>query len=229
MSATLKTAFPTYNGYAPKEGTKALPVVFDFSVFGEITFDLLNENTQGIIQFVQSVWVDNTDNPNPLELIFGITQQRIVVPANAHGMWPVITCDQTHITMKSTVDPLARGQVILMNVPMPYTQGGPVVVNVDMADSAIPVLPSAIDAGLAGTVELTETPDLILPYKATRKALMFSASENNISAIHVTIGGVTLVRLMPGQNWQSDAWVPSDAITAKAASGTASFTYSEFV
>lgn len=128
-SANSKPAFGVFNGLAPEELPKGLPYTYDFSTDTAVSFDLQLENTNGIIQMVQSVYVDNSDNNAALTLRFTITGQRLVVPANSQGIWPVIAPLQTQITASTTPAADLRVHIILLNVPMPYTQWGPITVN----------------------------------------------------------------------------------------------------
>ena len=211
--SNLKTSFNTFNGYAPKEGVKALPLDFDFTSVGRIQLDLLNENTQGVIQFVQSVWVDNSDNPNALVITFGVTGQRITVPANAHGMWPVIAIDQVQFTLESVVDPDATGQIILMNVPMAYTQGGPTVVTVNFPPGTIvDTQPYQADPANTFNASVDDAGTPIFAANAARRALTFSALGSNIDPIEISVGGFPIATLLPGENWSSGNWVPMGAI-----------------
>lgn len=214
MANTIKQAFPVFNGYAPKQGPKALPVTLDFSEKAEQAFDLVLENTEGVIDYIQSIYVDNSDNPNTVEFIFGVTNQRLVVPAGAQGNWPVIAPSQTRIFTRSTVDPKARVNVLLMNVPMPYTQWGPQTVNVNPTISIEPY------QGNPGNSFASNVPDavtLVLAANANRKAVFLEASPNNVSGIEITIAGKMLTTLLPGAKWNSDFVVPMGDINAKSA------------
>src|SRR6185437_8483945 len=103
MSNAIKTEFPVFNGYAPASGgAKAMPISLDFTVNGEIDFDLITETQRGIIDFVQSAWIDNSNNPNPLSLIYSQTGQAIVIPAKAQGIWPVIAPSGLRCTATTT-------------------------------------------------------------------------------------------------------------------------------
>ena len=127
-------AFGAFNGMVPKEGPKVLTYPFDFSSgSGTLEDDLLLENTNGVIQFVQSVYVDNSANPNPLTILFRITRQKIVIPANAQGIWPVFSIDQTQFQLSTTVNANAVGTLIFLNVPMPLTQWGPQTITANVS------------------------------------------------------------------------------------------------
>ena len=86
------TAFRSYNGYAPKEGAKVVPIALLFSAsVNSISIDLYDEGTNGEMSFAQSVYIDNADNTAPLEIIIPITGQRVTCPASSQGTFPIYT------------------------------------------------------------------------------------------------------------------------------------------
>ncbi len=117
-SNSQRSAFSVFNGFAPTEGPKALPIQFDFSAATSFDVNLLTENTNGVIQFVQSIWVENHNNPSPLVITFQGTGQIIKVPAFAQGCWPVFSTDQVVFNLSTLQNAAAIGKVILLNVPM---------------------------------------------------------------------------------------------------------------
>lgn len=204
-SNQIKTAFPVFNGYAPMQGPKALPVTLDFTATQIITFDLLLEETQGVIQYVQSIWVDNADNASPLTLTFAQTNQRIVVPANAQGAWPVIAPDQTQVKAQSVGGVICS--VILLNVPLAPEQYGPVTVNAN-------VNPAPYQAAVANSFNaiVTSGGTAVFAANAARRALSLVSDSSNIDPIRITVAGVPFMTLLPGQDWSSASFVPMGAI-----------------
>lgn len=221
MSSVIKTAFPTFNGYAPKEGVKALPIFFDFRSVNFLEFDLLLENTQGSIQMVQSVWVDNADNPNPVEILFGVTNQRVVVPANVQAMCPVITVDQTKVKITGTINPAAVGQIILMNVPMPYTQVGAVTVNVPTI--TIDPITQVTATDYSGTIDAGGTSQTLMASNANRLGFTVQNPTSEIEPLYINFTGPAgagdSIELLPGQIFPPNGspYVSSEEITINAA------------
>lgn len=185
MSNSMKTAFPVFNGYAPKDAPKALPIPFDFSTVDSFEFDLLNENTQGIIGFVQSVYVDNYDNPNPLEIyVFG-TQQRVVIPAGATGIWPIFSIDQVKMRVSSANDPAAIGSIILLNVPMPLTQWGPIDVTANITAETITQVSAA---NFSDVIALGGTSQSAIGANANRKGFLIQNPATEIESLYIDFG-----------------------------------------
>lgn len=206
-SNQLKTAFPVFNGYAPMQGPKALPITLDFTAVQEIRFDLLLEETNGVIQYIQSIWVDNADNLSPLILTFSQTQQRLVIPAGAQGAWPVITPDQTQVRAQTVGGVVC--QVILLNVPLAPEQYGPVTVNANVSPAPYQATPAN---GFNNVVSSAGT--AIFGANAARRALSFTNLPGNIDPIEIDVAGFHLITLLPGQDWQTSNFVPMGAITA---------------
>lgn len=126
-SEDYKATFPHWWGYAPAErtGARAMPINIDFDA-NNVTYtaDLFKENTDGAMPFVQSVWVDNADNPDPLFILTRGINQRIIVPAFSQACRPVFAQDQVKLVLTTGPNLIGvltskRVQIILLNVPVP--------------------------------------------------------------------------------------------------------------
>lgn len=201
-----KTEFPIFNGYAPlKTGPKAIPITLDFTTLAERDFDLIDATARGVIDFVQSIWVDNSDNDNSLTLTFSQTAQRLVVPANAQGIWPVIAPQGLRCVATTTPGVGVICQIILMNVPMPMTQFGPVTVQtLNVTASATPVQSNITTTSYTLPSGLSTQ---ALAANGNRKRIVLQAAGNNAGPLTVQFGGgATLgagLTLGPGERWDS--------------------------
>jgi len=199
-SNAMKTAYPIFNGYAPKEGTKGMTFKFDFTVTPTMEIDMLLENTNGVMQFVQTIYADNSTNPNPLVVYVPATEQRLVIPAGAGGNWPLFCIDQVRIILASVVDPAATGSVILLNVPMPLTQWGPNQVNVNA--NVDPLVPSSNLLAWSGTIVTGGASQPGIPANVARKAWFIQNPPDAIEVLFVEFGdpaSVTSLQLVPGE------------------------------
>lgn len=222
-SNPMKTAFPIYNGYAPAEGAKGLPVDLNFTVNATLDFDLMLENAQGVIQYVQSMWVDNSTNPNALTFNFGTTSQRVTIPAFASGVWPVITSDQLRVRISSTVGATSLAQVIFLNVPMPLTQSGPINV------TAGPVPASVVVANISGTITTGGVSQLLHAASPLIRNFVLQAPSTNTESLWynyqlaANVGSPSL-ELRPGDTvWLSppnDIYFPGVVNITAATTGT---------
>lgn len=79
-----------FNQTQAKGGPKAVPLKLDFSVQDSYLIDLSTLNAFNTLEFVQTVFVDNADNSSPVIIYNGVSQQRLVIPANSQGYYPFL-------------------------------------------------------------------------------------------------------------------------------------------
>lgn len=113
-------SFRTFNGYAPKTGSRSIHIPLDFSLAAD---SILNIDPTNIIdfdslEFVQSIFVNNRLNPNDLLLVFEISQQRIAIPAQSQAYLTVLAPDSAAFT--ATTDAMFNQacSVTLLNFPV---------------------------------------------------------------------------------------------------------------
>lgn len=88
--AAKSAPFPLNNSNKPKQGTYGLVVPLDFTTTDNVAGDLSMEQQTGLIEFVQSVWIDNSLNTKALKIVFGGTQYTLNVRAGRCGIFPII-------------------------------------------------------------------------------------------------------------------------------------------
>lgn len=116
--------------WLPEQYPKAIGVELDFGTASEIKFDLEREQTLGQIDFVQTIFVSNFDNDAVLSIDLP-GGQRIHVPANAEGYYPVVAEFGKFVATFSTTP--AANLVVpiqLLNVPISSEQWGPLTINI---------------------------------------------------------------------------------------------------
>lgn len=114
-------AFGTFTGLAPTDGPKVVPTTLDFSVLAAYNIDMFMEESTAQIGFVQSVYIDNADNPNSLTIVCAVTNQRIRVRANTQGWYPILATDKFACRVSSTLGAYSVS-LHFSNVPMPTAQ-----------------------------------------------------------------------------------------------------------
>jgi hypothetical protein len=130
-----------YNALVPREGPKSVSIPINFSAGATALIDFTTAYENTSFSSVQSVWVDNFNNPNSITFTVQSTGQTIEVPADAQGIFPVIAASRPKITAYSA------GAVIVptlwLNVPMPqgtwYKSGNAGGGNVNVTNASIPV------------------------------------------------------------------------------------------
>lgn len=98
-----------------------MPDLFDFSPAGlvSITRDYANEQMQGNIEFLQSMYIDNSLNASAVTFVFAGMQYKIVCKPNFQGVWPVLLpIGAASLTVTATNG--VKVPVIFFNVPQTY-------------------------------------------------------------------------------------------------------------
>jgi hypothetical protein len=83
-------SFGLPNTSKPTSGPIGVNVALDFTVGDNITGDLGLEQMQGVIEYVQSIWIDNSLNTKSLSIVFSGTQQKLTIKAGQQALLPVI-------------------------------------------------------------------------------------------------------------------------------------------
>jgi hypothetical protein len=135
-----------------KIGPRAVCVPLDFSAETAYTITLAGLINAGFIGGVQSVFVDNSANPDSLTIT---TQQgqALVVPAASQAYLPLITTTPPDISFTSTGGALVTVQ--LLNVPMPAAVWPVQSVTVIDVTGTVAISGGTVDIG--GTVDVAGT------------------------------------------------------------------------
>lgn len=108
---------PVFNALIPKDGPKALPVNYNFTVQSSYYLDLQNYMARDYIGFIQSIFVDNSLNTAPVSITFAISNQKIQVGAYQQGYFPVLVPNPLRVTVSSQGG--TSCQIQYLNVPVP--------------------------------------------------------------------------------------------------------------
>jgi len=100
--ATLNNFFSVANMIVPSEGPKVVPVIFDFTGIDSIEVDGSQMVQQGQMKYVQTVYIDNSDNGDPVSIISDVTDQRITCPANSQGNFNLFMPNNPRFTVETT-------------------------------------------------------------------------------------------------------------------------------
>lgn len=113
-SGGVSNDFPIMNGMVPKEGPKAIPVLCQFGTTQSFTIDFQNVQSRGVINSIQTVFIDNSGNTKSITLTDTATTQEIICPGNSQGYFPIMVPNPPVFTAVSTGT--ANVQIIFMNV-----------------------------------------------------------------------------------------------------------------
>lgn len=198
---TDKTAFKVRSGLVPlyEHGPKYLPIDLDFTDVTFIDVNLFNENTNGAIDFVQSLYIDNASNPDALVIVMNVTGQRLVIPPYSQGTYPCLASTPLQFRVSTTQGAL-NCMVGCLNVPMPFAAwfsqfAGPLNV------ATPPYVGAYIDR--SGSVAIANTPQVLAAANPTRKQIIIrnpainneslfinfgAAPDPNVDALEITVG-----------------------------------------
>lgn len=208
------TPYGISNGLAPLDpqgavNPIAMPVVYDFKNNSVIEKDYWAAQAAGIIGAVQTVYVDNSDNPNPLVFTFQGTGFRLRVPALSSGFFPVVAPTQLRVHVATPADPaLEFLQVIYLNVPMPLTLWGPVSVNIaNVTATFTPTVGTYVDHSATIAVAATSQQLFAANPLALRRQIMNPSA--SADSIFVNFGGVAAtytnsIEIMPGGSFDTE-------------------------
>lgn len=108
-------------GRAPRTGSKAMLIELDFAQQNPIDINLVFDQQSLKLEFVQAIYVDNSDNPSQLVCDFRNTQQVEIIPPGWQGYIPVLASpDNAVVVFTSTL--VGESLVVpvqLLNFPVP--------------------------------------------------------------------------------------------------------------
>lgn len=109
--------FGINNMVLPKGGPKVIPYTLDFTTLTQIQVDTTQMIQSGLIEYIQTLYIDNKDNTGVLTLNIELLNQRIVIPAGRQGYWNVLAPNPPVFDFSV---PAAFGKVYLqlINVPV---------------------------------------------------------------------------------------------------------------
>lgn len=125
----------TLNALVPPEGPKAIYTSLDFTTLNTNIVDFTLAVSQGKITAIQSIWVDNSSNPQPLQITVQGTQQVITCPAGAQGTFPVIAANRPKFTCVTNGTLVVN--IIWLNVPIPANLWYPNQGSASVASAAV--------------------------------------------------------------------------------------------
>lgn len=245
---------PTQNQYLPQnvfcgvpacEGRKSITTIIDFSIGAIFQLDLsaVQSNTK-FINSVQSLFVDNASNTNPLIITMGVTLQRIVIPAGRQAYVPILQPNPPVIQFQCASALSVKIQILnFFMPPAMWDTGGQFA----FSSSALIVTDQALDnciaAGLlsvacnpltsqnltdaSGTIAVGGTGQIAIPAGASRKRWTIFNPSNATEILQISFGAAAAgkIDLVAGQGWdESNVDVIGDAVYVVGATAGHAFT-----
>jgi hypothetical protein len=184
MSAN-RPAFQITARYAPSLGSRAVQIGFDLADAALFEGDMYYEVENGKIDYIQSIKIDNADNPEQFILEFpGIGERgdRVIAAPFTIGTYPIF------IPVNSNVHYLARSvqadgvEVIVsfFNIELPYS--------VNTVLSSAPAPSVVTGTATSGAVLLTGADQIALAANANRIRATIQNPPNNANSIWINFG-----------------------------------------
>lgn len=209
-----------FSGLAPVQGPKCLGDTLDFSAVAQINLDLTQEETTGQIDYIQTLYVNNSDNLNALEFLFEGTNQLLTIPAGASGIWPVFVTGPVRCKVTTTIAANLLIPILWINVPMPLTQWGPQTVNIAAVTATFAPTVAAWN-NFSGNTAVASAALFAAKANAKRRIVINPAS--NPGSLWINFGGVAAVtappsiEIPPGATFDSGATIDQTDWTIIAA------------
>jgi hypothetical protein len=94
---TLGQTFGIANMVVPQGGPKCVPLNVDFTAAAIVTLDGSSIVSQGKIEYLQGVFIDNSANVNNLSLTMSTTGQTLICPKKSQGYFSIMVPDPPQI------------------------------------------------------------------------------------------------------------------------------------
>lgn len=238
------------NGMVPCKGPRAVPVLINFALGSLYSLDLSIVQSQGYIECVQTVFVDNSANPNALKISTSPSiNQTIVCPANSQGYFPILQTNPPQMQFSTAYGGEIMVQLLNFYVaPHSWPVGSgngtsnydangnlktadqnlaTAIANGQVIVQTQPEVPALL-ADRSGTITTGGTAQPAAPANTSRKLLIIG---NPAAAVlNVAIGNTGhYIPVAAGTSLIFNAnAIPSDAIWVEAAAGAQAFTMYEW-
>lgn len=107
-----------YNGLAPRELPKSVFCVVDCAADNEFGIDLALIEGEARIQFVQTIFIDNSSNNKQINIAIALSQVTLKCPANSQLWVPCPAPNQSRFILTCAAGN-GKCNLTFFNVPMP--------------------------------------------------------------------------------------------------------------
>lgn len=200
------SAVPVDTGKEPKSGSKAIPVTYDFSQAASFTTDLTAQKLQGKLTIFQSVYIDNSNNNQPITVQMSGLNQKISIPAQYQGIFPVFVSDQPVFFVSSQGSGTALvafsnahlPPAVWPTVPNPVSVSGAIQTNDPTLDATVTgnrvqtlMKPAAVSyTDHSGTVAAANTSQVLMAANPARIGfLVMNVDEVNLEEVGINLTG----------------------------------------
>lgn len=223
---TPPNAFGIANVIIPRGGPKTVPVNLDFDgTDGTILVDASLLVQQAKIEYFQTLYVDNADNPNDLTIETDLVNQRIIVAAGSQGYYSILQPNPPKITFTTTAGAFVV-PVQFLNVPVqPMVWGGDSAAFTGLTDAELRATPVPVSTSqpLGGAytnrsiANLSGASEQLMAANANRRILIISNEGATSIAVNMIGGAASLntagsITIAAGGSITLDTYPPTGAI-----------------
>lgn len=200
-------------GNAPRKGSLCMPIDVDLSIENPGNINLNDVLLRDVIEFVQTLFIDNRANPAVLTITMRGTGQVLSIPGNAQAYMPVCcTQDNSHFSFSTTGTPVIP--VEFLNFPMPAIVWSANGVQLVASSNPATVLAGQVKIAVTGTA-------VQLPSNALVNGVTIRANNNN-AATGGTVGPAGINNTVDGTG-NGYILFPGDAIAYGVTNSNAVF------
>jgi hypothetical protein len=149
-------------GAIPCEGPKVLSQSVDFSVSSAVDFDMVSIKQTGRLSGIQAIFIDNSNNNQPVSITTTIINQVLQIAAGYQGYFPILVSDQVKMTVASTGNGVVP--ILFLNFPIAASIWPAKIAAGASSVTPMPVTDTALDAVISGgAVQVNQVQQIILP------------------------------------------------------------------
>lgn len=108
----------TANGLAPRAGPRSIARTYNLLAGIAQGVNLIESQSLGKLEFIQTIYCDNSSNPNPVTITTNLTFQAVIFPAFSQGYQPLMVPKKApNLTVQSPGAAAVSFQFLTMAVP----------------------------------------------------------------------------------------------------------------
>ena len=113
-------SYKVFNGYAPKSGPRAMNIPINFTNDGDTqSVDLELAQTLDRLEFVQGVYIDNSNGTGPVTLTCAVSGQVVSCPSSNQGYFPLMMPNNPRFTVNADHTKVPSVNLLFVNFPIP--------------------------------------------------------------------------------------------------------------
>lgn len=158
---------PVFNSLFPKEGGKVIPVTLNFALQQSFALDFTLLQQSGYISLFQSVFIDNSQNTQPVTIVVNGSNQNLICPGSSQGTFILLCPNPPKMTVNCAGGNFVN--LFLCNLPLPEAVWSATSNFTFTALGYLETSDVALDATISGgavnvILKATENNDVVKPF-----------------------------------------------------------------